>query len=375
MLKKSLLTLVALVVILGGIVATKFLQIQTMLQAAEAMPEPTEAVSSFVVERQNWPEEIGAVGSLEAAQGLTITADIPGRVSKIHFVAGAEVKKGDVLLEQETSTERAQLRAAEAAVQLARSNLKRAEDLVKKSLVPQSQYDQALAEFRRTQADVDNIRSLIDKKRIVAPFSGKLGRRQVDVGEDIVEGQPIVTLQSAELMYVNFHLPQRALHRLHPGLAFTLQTDAAPDETFNGSLTVIDPEIEVATRQVRVQGTLESQHGQLLPGMFTTLKVRLDQEISSLVVPQTAVKYATFGDSVYVLTPKDPDDKSGVWVAKQQLVRLGPAHGDFVAVEKGLNEGDVVASAGIFKLRNGIGVTIHNEVQPDYRQDPAPENK
>lgn len=372
MLKKSLLTLIGIVVILGGISGTKFFQIKTMLQAGESMPQPTESVSSYVVRRESWAEEITAVGTLDAAQGLTITADIPGRVSKIHFVAGATVEKGDVLLEQETSTERAQLRAAEAAVELARSNLERAQDLVQKSLVPKSEYDKALAEFRSAEADADNIRSIVSKKRIVAPFAGKLGLRQVDVGEDIVEGQAIVSLQSAELMYVNFYLPQRALHQLRPGLPIVLRADAAPGAEFKGEVTVISPEVESATRQIRVQGTLENLDGRLLPGMFATLSVQLDRELSALIVPQTAVQFATFGDSVYVLTQEETEDGAERWVATQQLVRLGPTRGDFVAIEEGVSEGDLIASAGLFKLRNGIGVTIHNDVGPEYELQPEP---
>jgi membrane fusion protein, multidrug efflux system len=284
------------------------------------------------------------------------------------------VKAGDLLLQQDTSSEEAQLPGADAAVILARSNLERSEQLLAKKVIPVAEHDEALANHRQAVAQADNIRAAIDKKKIRAPFAGRLGIRLVNLGQFLKEGDGIVSLQSLDPIYVDFLLPQHDLAHLRTGLPVRLTMDGLSGEAIVGQITTINPEVDPATRNIRAQATIANPGETLRPGMYADLAVVLPTEMRVLVIPATAVLYAPYGDSVFLVEEtKEESGKTGK-VLRQQFVRLGESRGDFIAVTEGLQGGETIVSTGAFKLRNGVAVEIDNSLAPEFSLHPTPEN-
>ncbi len=367
--KKALFASIAgLLVIFATLAGLKTLQIRDLIAAGASMSPPPTAVASELVEATQWASSLSAVGELEASRGVVLTADLAGRIAAIAFEPGARVERGDLLVEQEVSSEQTELEAAEADKSLARSNLNRASKLFKDKLVPRSDYDAALAAYRGASARVQTIRASLDKKQIVAPFSGRLGLRQVDLGQNISAGTPIVSLQAIDRMYFNFSLPQRDITRVSAGLPVTVTIDALPDRIFRGDVSAINSEIDKSTRTVEVQAVLDNPQGELLPGMFGRVEVALGEQREVLIIPAPAISYASFGDSVFVL---EESDQAEALVARQQFVQLGEQRGDYVEVTRGLKAGERVASAGAFKLRNGAPVALNESVKPEYQVEPT----
>jgi membrane fusion protein, multidrug efflux system len=283
------------------------------------------------------------------------------------------VAKGDLLVRLDTSSEEAQLRAIEAQVELARLSLSRAQNLRKDNMVSQSELDTAEAALKQFQANADAIRTTIEKKTIRAPFAGRLGIRQANLGQSLDTGKPIVSLQSLSPVYVDFSLPQQELARLKTGMAVRLKTDAYPDRLFEGKLTVINPALDSATRSVGLEATIENADQALRPGMFARVEVLLPEEATVLAIPATSVLSSPFGDSVFVIEPKTGTNAPASGLAvRQQFIRVGRARGDFVSVETGLKAGERIASAGVFKLRNGMAVVENNDLVPKREQAPNP---
>lgn len=371
--KKYLVTIIGLVLLVVVLAGVKGMQFGAMMNAAETMVMPPTVVSAIAAEEQDWEQTLTAVGTLEAVQGVMVTADIPGRITEILFTGGAEVKKGDILLRQDVSSEEAQLRAAEASAALAKSNLIRVTELLRKSVASKSEFDAADARYKEAVAQADSIRTTIEKKSVRAPFDGRLGIRLVNVGADLGTGDPIASLQAVNPIYVNFSLPQQDLPKLKLGLEVRITSDAVASRVFTGTITAINPEIDPSTRSLRVQASLENADHSLLPGMFANVDVVLPEVEHVLAVPVTAVAYATYGDSVFVVTEETNEETKAVTqVARQHFVRLGKSRGDFVAVEAGIDAGAEVVSAGVFKLRNGAPITINNDTQPTFSLDPHP---
>ena len=369
--KPIIYVVVGCLLLLGALAGVKYMQIATLIEVGKTMKPPPETVSSYQVEQVNWERTLSAVGTLEAVRGVTISADTAGRVTEINFDAGKEVKKGDLLVRQDTSSEQAQLRAAQANVELTRANLTRVKELHGKKVVSKSQLDTAQAQERQAVAEADRIQSIIEKKSISAPFDGRLGIRLINLGEDLSTGTPIVSLQAADPIFVNFYLPQQYLAELEIGLQVRITTDATPGKTFVGKVSAINTEVEQSTRNVRLQSLLANPEQILLSGMFASVEVVLAQTNKVIVIPVTAVSYATYGDSVFVLEKNEEDQL----IASQQFVQLGEVRGDFVAVNKGVKPGETVASAGLFKIFNGAPVAINNEGAPEFRSDPSPEDQ
>lgn len=369
--KRIILTILALLVVVGILAGIKALQIGAMVDQGKKFVPPPETVTTAQVKAESWDTALTAVGTLNAVQGVTVAAELPGKVVRIAFEPGSAVKKGDLLLRQDTTSEEAQLPGAVAQVNLSSANLKRADQLFKDGIISQSDHDTAVANAEQAQAQADNIRATIAKKTIRAPFSGHLGIRQVNLGQMLREGDPIVTLQSLDPIYVDFTLPQQQLHMVRLGLPVRVTTDALPGETLQGRITAINPLVEAETRQIKIQATVANRGNKLRPGMFGNVAVGLPELQKVLAIPATAVLYAPYGDSVFVI--EDAADKKGK-VLRQQFVRLGPKRGDFVAVTSGLREGETVVSTGVFKLRNGQSVVIDNTLAPDFRKAPIPEN-
>jgi membrane fusion protein (multidrug efflux system) len=368
----AVIGVILLVGVLGGI---KGLQIGRMVAQGKQFIPPPETVTTAVANNQSWESLLTAVGSLEAVQGVTVAAEMSGRVVNIAFEPGSKVKAGDLLVQQDTSSESAQLRAAEANLDLARTDLERKRALLDRRTISKSEFDTADAQFKQARAEVDTIRAVIAKKTIRAPFAGRLGIRLVNLGQILNEGQPIVSLQSLDPIYVNFLLPQQQLARIRTGLAVRVTSDALTDATVDGTITAINPQVDPATRNVRIQATLPNQREALRPGMFVNVSVVLPERRAVLVIPATAVLYAPYSDSVFVVEEKrDGSDGRPETVVRQQFVRLGDKRGDFITVLSGLNDGETVVSTGAFKLRNGQAVTVDNTLAPDFKMQPSPED-
>ncbi len=362
--------LFALVILLVGI---KGLQISKMMAAAKSMTPPPQTVSSAEVREENWAPVLSAIGSVSAVQGAIVAAELGGVVSDIKFENGGSAKKGDVLMRLDTSSEEALLRSSEAEAELARTDLERTRGLASQKVISKAELDAAESKFRRLTAIVDQMRSNIRKKTIVAPFDGEIGIRQVNVGQMINAGQQVVPLTSLDPVYVDFALPQQYLGKLFSGLEVRVTTDALPGHVFPGKLTAVNSMVDTATRNVSVQATLENPDHLLRPGMFAKAEVVLPEKSPALVIPGSAVSYAPFGDSVFIIEKKK-DEKTGkeTEVIRQQFVRIGETRGDFVSVTEGLKAGEAVVSTGVFKLRNGMAVTINNDLAPKPQVNPTP---
>jgi membrane fusion protein (multidrug efflux system) len=367
----ALAGLTALVGILGGI---KGLQIDRMIAHGKQMLPPSEAVTTAVAILQTWESLLPAVGSLAAVQGVTVTAELTGKVVQIAFTPGSRVKAGDMLVKQDTSSEEAQLRSAEAAAALAKLNVERLGKLLAERTIAQSQYDNTEAGYKQAVAQADNIRASIAKKTIRAPFDGRLGIRLVNLGQVLNEGEAIVSLQSLDPIFVNFALPQQQLSSIKAGLAIRVATDALPGEIIQGKITAINPQVDAATRNIRLQATVANADERLRPGMYVSVAVVLPDRQKVIAIPATAVLYAPYSDSVFIVEDKlDPNSGQPVKVARQQFAQLGEKHGDFVAVRSGLKEGDTIVSTGVFKLRSGQTVTVDNTLSPEFKLNPKPE--
>jgi membrane fusion protein, multidrug efflux system len=374
MIKRLLMALAALVVVAGGLAGVKALQIKRMMAFGKNAVMPPEVVTTAVVKKDSWESLLTAVGSLEAVQGVTVSAELSGKVVRIAFEPGGVAAAGDLLVQQDVSEETARLRAAEAAVTLARINLDRAKELVAVKSVSRSDLDNADASFKQAVAQADNIRAVIAKKTIRAPFSGRLGIRQVNLGQVLKEGDAIVTLQSPDPVYVNFLLPQQQLPRVQIGLAVRLTSDGSPGQRITGKITAINPLINAATRNVNIQATVANPQGTLRPGMYVDVAVVLPARSEVLSIPATAVLYAPYGDSVFVVEASagQGSPAGGGLHLRQQFIRLGQKRGDFVAVSSGLKAGETVVSTGVFKLRNGQAVVVDNTLAPQFQKAPKP---
>ena len=365
---KAIGGLVLLVVLLVGI---KAMQIGKMMSSPTTMPPTT--VSSVVVKEEDWAPALSAIGSVSAVQGAVVSAELAGTVSEVEFQNGAVAKKGDVLVKLDTSSEDAQLHTAEADLELSRADLLRARDLGSRRVISKSELDAAESKFQQKQGSVDNMRAMISKKQVRAPFDGQLGIRQVNVGQNLTAGQQVVQLTALDPVYVDFSLPEQYQPQLENGLEVHVRADALPGRDFKGKLTAVNSMVDSVTRNVTAQATLDNPDHALRPGMFAKVEVLLPQKSKTLVIPGSAVSYAPYGDSVYVIErKKEPKTGKESQVLRQQLVRIGEARGDFVAVTQGLKPGETIVSTGVFKLRNGMTVTINNDLAPKPQEKPNP---
>jgi membrane fusion protein (multidrug efflux system) len=362
---------VGLVLLFVLLAAIKAMQIRKMMATPMVMPPTT--VSSVQVKEENWPPMFSSVGTISAVQGATVSAELAGTVAEVKFENGAVAKKGDVLVRLDASSEEAQLKSAEAELELARADLARARDLAARNVVSKAELDSADSKFKQKEGAVNNMRSMISKKEVLAPFDGQLGIRQVNVGQMITAGQQVVSLQSLDPLYVDFALPQQDLPQLKAGLEVRVHTDVVAGREFTGKLTALNSLVDPVTRNVTLQATIENKDHALRPGMFAKIDVLLPEKEKTLVIPGTAVSYAPYGDSVFVIEKKK-DEKTGkeTQTLRQQFVRVGEARGDFVSITKGLEPNQTVVATGVFKLRNGMSVVINNDLAPQPQLNPKP---
>ena len=380
--------LLLLVLLLGGVKAG---QIGAMIAVGKTFAPPPEAVTSATVAASEWRPSRPAIGTLVAVRGVTLGAELPGLIRQVGFESGQAIRRGELLVRLDTSTEEAQLQAAQAEAVLARLALTRAESLRQGEANTQADLDAARARAQQAEAAVAGLDATIAKKTIRAPFDGRIAIRQVELGQVVSPGTPIASLQSVDPIHVEFWLPQQALADLRVGQEVQARTDTFPGQPWSGRITTINPEVDVATRNVRVRATLPNPDGRLRPGMFANVEVVSAEQRPVLLIPATAVMFAPYGDSVFVLgappagegaggTPTGAAPKgeapraAGGLVAQQRFVRLGERRGDLVAVASGLAAGETVVSSGAFKLKNGMAVVVKNDLAPDARLAPAPAN-
>jgi membrane fusion protein (multidrug efflux system) len=366
--------LAAIAVVITALALVKFHQIKVAIAQASSFQPPPEAVTTVAARRSAWPDTLQAIGSVAAVQGVTVSADLPGLVDRIAIDSGRTVRAGEVLVELDTRQEKAQLAAALAQRDLSRLNLERARGLAAEGVVSQADYDRASAEQKQAEARVGEIRASIERKTIRAPFAGMLGIRQVNLGQYLAGGDPVVPLQSLDPIFVNFSVPQQEVGRLRVGGEVRVTAESAKDEHFTGRVTAVNSVVDEATRNVQVQATFANPQGRLRPGMFVETQVLRGGSREVVTLPASAINYAPYGDSVFIVEQVRGPKGESYRGARQQVVKLGGALGDQVAVLSGVDAGAEVVSSGVFKLRNGAAVRVENTVQPTNDQAPKPED-
>lgn len=369
----ALAALLAVLLVLGGI---KGAQIGAMIEAGESYQPPPEAVTTAPVVSARWGSSITAIGSVQPVMGVMLTAEIPGTVRQIRFESGQEVREGDLLLRIDTSTERAELTAAKADATLAEAELGRTRNLLARDARSQADLDVAVAKAARARAAVRNVSSVISKKTIRAPFSGRLGIRKVDVGEFLQPGTQIVALDRADPAYVDFRVPQQDLAKIEVGQEVTITADTFGDRAWTGKVDSIDARIDPNTRNVLIRAIVENPDGRLRPGMFVDVEVMLRGQRDVLLIPETALLYAPYGDSVFLVRGSESEaEGQAELTAEQVFVRVGERRGDLRAIDSGLEAGQTVVSTGAFKLQNGMAVVVNNALAPEVSENPTPENQ
>ncbi len=364
--KPLIVSLFVTATVIGSVAFVKAHQLMVMSAGGEQQMPP-ETVSVFVAQTQQWPNTYTAIGTVEADEGIMISAQVPGKVKRITFQSGAEVKAGDVLIEQEAINETAQLSAAQARLKLAKTSYQRVVELKRNKLASQSELDSAQQQVDSAQGEVDDLSATLQKKLIRAPFDGRVGIRQVDLGTDLQVGTAIVSLQATNRVRVNFPVPQDWLSQMNTGLHVDVATGGKVNQVVSGVITAIGAEIHQETRNVVVQSSLDNASKALVPGMAVTTTVTLSEPNQVLAVPSAAIIYAPYGDTLFVVEEKD-----GALIARQQFIQTGRSQGDFVEVTKGLKAGEKVVSAGAFKLFNNQPVVIGTKPTPEFKTTPTP---
>jgi membrane fusion protein, multidrug efflux system len=373
MAKRMFLMLVVAAAVIAGLGYFKLRQVQAAVKSSTYTPPP-EAITTVVAKQETWPATMSVVGTVAAIHGVTVSADLPGTVDQIKFESGTSVQAGDVLVELDTRQERAQLSSTEAQRELAKVNYARTERLVKEGVISRMDYDKALADQKQTEANSAEIKAAIDRKTIRAPFSGVLGIRQVNLGQYLAAGNPIVSLQSLNPIYVNFSVPQQVMGHVRIGQSVRIAPDDLARVTFNGRVNALDSVVDQTTRNVQIQATLANPQGKLHPGMFAQVEVGVGASQSVFPLPASAISYAPFGDSVYIVGDMKAPTGQSYRGVRQQFVKIQGARGDQVGVVSGLHAGDEVVTSGVFKLRNGAAVAVNNKIQPGNNPAPKPED-
>jgi len=372
MAKRFIFMVLIVVALLGGLGFVKYRQIEAAMAAGASFAPPPTAVTTVIAKKETWPSTLEVIGTTAAIQGVTVGADLPGTVDKIHFESGQSVHEGDVLVELDTRQERAQLASMEAQRDLAQIQYGRADQLSKAGVISKSEYDNAAAQQKATTAQVGDIKAAIARKTIRAPFSGILGIRQISLGQYLAAGQAIVSLQALNPIYVNFGVPQQDAGKVGIGRSLRITPNDLPGMALSGKVTALDSVVNQETRNIQIQATLQNPGGRLRPGMFVQVVLPVGQARDVIPLPASAINYAPYGDSVYVLSDMKDAKGNTYRGVKQQVVKLEGSRGDQVGVTSGINPGDEIVSAGVFRLRNAAPVVVNNTVKPDNNPNPQP---
>lgn len=373
MLRRMVIMLVLTGLVLGAVFGFQAFRSRAIKQFMASMANPPQTVSTMVAAQQEWQTQLQAVGSLRAVNGANLSSEVAGIVSALHFESGADVKKGDLLVELTADDDIAHLKALQATAALAKIVYQRDSELLKSKTVSQQTVDTDKGNLDNAEATAAQQQALVDYKTIEAPFAGRLGIRQVDLGQYLAAGTPIVTLQQLDPIFVDFYIPQGSMAQVKVGQAVTARIDTFPDRTFPGTISAINAVVDPATRNVQMRATLDNKDAALLPGMFATINIDVTTPERHITLPQTAIAYNSYGNIVYLVEDqgKGADGKPNL-VARQSFVSTGATRGDQVAVLSGVKEGDVVVTAGQIKLHNGAPVTVNNTVQPTNDPNPKP---
>lgn len=369
---KFLILFVVFALFVGALGVFTYFQIQKGEQMMKAMAPPPATVGTAKAETREWEIRLNAVGSLTASEGITLASEVPGRVVEIGFESGQSVEKGEILLVQDHSVESANLAAAKATRDLAEVDFKRSQDLLDKNTIAQADFDAAKAQKERAEAEVRAIEAAIEKKRIEAPFSGRLGIRQVSLGQLLATETAIAVLEASDPLYLDFSLPQRELSRISVGQKVSFSVDAYAEKSFSGKVEAISPRVNPGTRNVEVRVAVPNRDGELRSGMFARLKLDLGEQNNWVVIPDTAISYNPYGNGVYVVQQLEKEDGSTYQGVRQVFVDIADRRGDLVAIQDGLKAGDEVVVVGASKLNDRAPVKINNEVLPDAKADPKP---
>jgi membrane fusion protein (multidrug efflux system) len=372
MLKKFLIAIGGFLVVVLILAAVKTRQIKTMM-AVSHVPPPT-AVTTYKAESATWNPSVNAIGTLAPVEGVTISADAEGTIVKIFVENGATVKAGAPLLELDTSVELAQLKAAQSRSKLAKLQSERSAELISKNTISQAELDASRAQLDQADAEVNALQAQIEKKKVRAPFDGRVGIRKVNLGQFVPRGSALMPLQKLDPIYVNFAIPQRQLPNIQLGQEVTVTVDAFEGKSFVGKVTAVNSEVDPATRNISVQATIANPDEELRAGMFARVEVTLPAGEVKTVIPATAIAYASYGNSIYIVETMKGEDGAEYLGVRQQFVKIGARRGDLVAITEGLKEGEEVVSSGVFKLRNNAPVQINNSSQPTANATPTPAN-
>ena len=372
--KRMLLMLFCVALAVAGIGYAKFKQIQAAIAMGKSFAPPPAAVTTHVLQSQNWEPSIKVIGTLKAVQGVNVSTDLAGIVSEIAFESGKTVRAGELLVQLNAEQEKAQLAAAEARRDLAKLDAKRKRELQSQNAAPVSERDAAEAELRRAEAACAEVGALLARKRITAPFDGVLGIRLVSLGQFLNPGAAIATMHSLDPIQVQFSLPQQQLAAAAPGKDLRILSEDRPEIARAGTVTALDSQVNETSRAITVEGTLPNADKILRPGMFVNVEIPLPKEEGAIVVPASAISYAPYGDSVYVVKEGTSAEGKATKTVSQQFVKLGQNRGDQIRILSGLKAGDEVVTSGVFKLRPGGEVQINNSVQPSNQAAPRPPN-
>lgn len=373
MIKRMIIMLVLVGVVLAGIFGFKLFVDGQVKAFMATMGNQPQTVSTTKAVRSDWQPKLQAVGSLRASNGADLSLQLAGVVEEINFQSGDKVEKGQLLLRLRNDDDVAKLKALEAQAELSRITYERDLRQLKAQAISQQVADTDAANLKNTEALAAQQRAIVDQKMLKAPFAGRLGIRQVDLGQYLAPGTAVVTLQALTPIYVDFLLPQQAMAQLKVGQKVVAKVDAYPGKTFGGDILAINPRVEVGSRNVQVRATLANDDQALRPGMFATVDIDVGAPQEQLTLPQTAITYNAYGNIVYVVDDKGkaPDGKPKL-VVRQVFVETGATRGDQVAILKGLKEGDTVVTSGQMKLRNGVPVAVNNSVVPKDDANPLP---
>jgi membrane fusion protein (multidrug efflux system) len=360
------LMLIAVGVVLGGVFGFQAFKAVMIKKFMSTMSSPPQTVSAITAHSSSWQPTIEAVGSLRAVRGADLSLEVAGVVDSISFNSGDDVKEGAVLLKLRSDDDAAKLSSLQAMADLSQLNLDRDLKQWKIQAVSQATIDTDRANLKNAQAQVDQQRAILDKKTLRAPFAGHLGIRAIDLGQYLGPGTTIVTLQALDPIYLDFFVPQQAIDQVQLGQSVTVRIDAFKDQTFAGEVSAINPKIDASTRNVQVRATLKNPDHKLLPGMYATIAINTGAPQNYVTLPQTAITYNPYGDTVYVVENKsaDANGKPQQMTVRQTFVTTGPTRGDQVAILKGVNDGEMVVTAGQIKLHNGSPVLIDNSIAP-----------
>ncbi|MEH6364867.1 MULTISPECIES: efflux RND transporter periplasmic adaptor subunit [Pseudomonas] len=365
LLRRMLMMLGAVLIVVLALGGYKGYSIYQQVQQF-SKPKPAISITAATAEKRPWQQRLAAIGTLKAFQGVDLTVEVSGIVRDVLFTSGQHVNKDQPLVQLNNEVEQANLATAQANLNLARVEYNRGKTLVGRQNISKSEFDRLAAQLQTSQASVDQIKALLDKKRILAPFNGTIGVRQIDVGNFLASGTLIATLQDTSQLYLDFYLPEQSVPKLHLGETVQFKVAAYPDEHFTGEIAAINPKVEDTTRNVLVRAQLKNPGNKLFPGMFASLDVLLPESPDQVLLPETAVVYTLYGNSVYVISEQKDDDGQVVnddngqakLVVERRIVETGERRDGQVVVLDGLEPGERVAATGQLKLDNGAHVSI-----------------